>query len=475
MLFTSLEFLFFFLPIVLSVYFILPRKMKNYWLLLASLFFYAWGEPRFLIVMIFSIAINYFAALGIHFTKKKRRLCKLMLVFGLIGNLSLLFVYKYLNFFTTMLQTILPQSMRLFGISHFLLPIGISFFTFQAIGYLIDVYRGVAVQKNLAFLGLYISLFPQLIAGPIVRYTTVADEIHTRNVTKERFCKGMMRFVKGFNKKVLLANILSQVADAAFETRELTVVLAWLGAICYAFQILFDFGGYSEMAIGLGMMLGFTFLENFDYPYISKTITEFWRRWHISLGTWFRDYVYFPLGGSRVKSKLRLVLNLSVVWLITGLWHGASWNFILWGALYGVIIIFEKLFLIPQRIGSSRFLQVCYQIFTMFAVLLGWVVFRAQNLSAALIYISKMLGLGGVVFLDAKTWLYITDFFIIIIAAGFCATPIFHFFEHLISKRIKNACTITNALMNTVQATLFIISVSYIIMDSHNPFIYFNF
>lgn len=229
------------------------------------------------------------------------------------------------------------------------------------------------------------------------------------------------------------------------------------------------------MAIGLGMMLGFTFLENFDYPYISKTITEFWRRWHISLGTWFRDYVYFPLGGSRVKSKLRLVLNLSVVWLITGLWHGASWNFILWGALYGVIIIFEKLFLIPQRIGSSRFLQVCYQIFTMFAVLLGWVVFRAQNLSAALIYISKMLGLGGVVFLDAKTWLYITDFFIIIIAAGFCATPIFHFFEHLISKRIKNACTITNALMNTVQATLFIISVSYIIMDSHNPFIYFNF
>ncbi|MBQ8311090.1 MAG: MBOAT family protein [Clostridia bacterium] len=475
MLFTSLEFLFAFFPITFGVNFLLPKKARNYWLLLASLFFYAWGEPSFLIVMLISILFNYLMALRIAEADGNERVRKLFLAITVIGNIGLLFVYKYMNFVTSTLHSMIPSTQEMFEGTEFVLPIGISFFTFQAMSYVIDVYRGVPVQKNLAYLGLYISLFPQLIAGPIVRYTTVADEINSREITPDRFCKGMLRFVKGFNKKVLLANILAQVADASFGAKELSVAFAWFGALCYALQIFFDFSGYSEMAIGLGLMLGFTFLENFDYPYISKTITEFWRRWHISLGSWFRDYIYFPLGGSHVKSKLRLVFNLSVVWLATGIWHGASWNFILWGALYGLIIIVEKLLSIPKRVETVRPLRVGYQIFSMLMVLFGWVLFRAADLSFALDYLKAMFGIGSVGYIGATARLYFAEFFVILVAGILCSTPIFRFMREKLATRLKNGLAICNAVTYTVQAVLFLISVSFIIMDSHNPFIYFNF
>ena len=475
MLFTSLEFLFVFFPITLGMNFLLPKKARNYWLLIASLFFYAWGEPSFLVVMLISILFNYAMALLISRIQGRIKLRKLFLTITVFGNVGVLFVYKYMNFVTATLHQMIPKTQELFGVTQFVLPIGISFFTFQAMSYVIDVYRGVPVQKNPAYLGLYISLFPQLIAGPIVRYTTVAEEIHCRKVTTERFCEGMLRFVKGFNKKVLLANLLAQVADVAFGTEELTIAFAWLGAICYALQIFFDFSGYSEMAIGLGLMLGFTFLENFDYPYISKTITEFWRRWHISLGAWFRDYLYFPLGGSRVKSKLRLVFNLAIVWLATGIWHGASWNFILWGTLYGVIIIAEKLMLIPQIVEKNHVFRIFYQIFTMSMVLFGWVLFRASNLSNALKYLKAMLGIEAAKVTNPTALFYLKEYFIILIVGIACSTPLFHIIERHITGKIKCGEALCYVFFYALQAILFIVSVSFIIMNAHNPFIYFNF
>ena len=475
MLFTSLEFLFAFFPITLGVHFLLPQKVRNYWLLLASLFFYAWGEPAFLPVMMVSILFNYFIALRIAEAEGNERARKLFLAISLIGNLGLLFVYKYMNFITSTLHGMIPATQEMFEVTKFTLPIGISFFTFQAMSYVIDVYRGIPVQRNPAYLGLYISLFPQLIAGPIVRYTTVADEINSRQITPHRFCKGMIRFVKGFNKKMLLANILAQVADAAFAAEELSVAMAWLGALCYSLQIFFDFSGYSEMAIGLGLMLGFTFLENFDYPYISKTITEFWRRWHISLGSWFRDYLYFPLGGSRVKSRLRLVFNLGVVWLATGIWHGANWTFILWGVLYGVIIIVEKLLSVPQRVEKHMALRIPYQVFAMLAVVLGWVLFRAPDLTSAKSYLSAMFGIGASGFFDTTAGFYFLQYAVILTAGLLVSTPLFKKAGEWVTQKYSHGETFCHGVGYTVQLILFLISVSFIVMDAHNPFIYFNF
>ncbi len=468
MLFTSLEFLFLFFPLTLGINFLLPKNYRNYWLLLISLFFYAWGEPIFVLVMISSILFNFFIALRIDEEKNYK---KLFLVIGIIVNLGLLFAFKYLNFTTGILNNFFPNV----EITKIALPIGISFFTFQSMSYVIDVYRGAPVQKNLAYLGLYVSLFPQLIAGPIVRYTTVADEIVSRTVTKEELCKGFARFVRGFNKKVLLANLLSQVADIAFASEELSVSLAWIGAICYTLQIFFDFSGYSEMAIGIGLMLGFHFLENFDYPYISKTITEFWRRWHMSLGSWFRDYLYFPLGGSRVKSKFRLILNLSVVWLATGIWHGASWNFILWGVLYGIILIFEKLLSIPKKADNNLYLRIPYQIFSILMVVLGWVLFRATDLNSAWYFIKSMFGATNNTFTDSITIRYFFDFVVLIIVGIICSTPLISSIRKKLQPKIKNGELIFDSIGYAVQFILFLVSVSYLIMNAHNPFIYFNF
>lgn len=468
MLFTSMEFLFLFFPVVIAGYFILRGKLRNYWLLFTSLFFYAWGEPKFVLAMLASILINYAAALAIELLREKKRVCQVILTLDLVVNLGMLFVFKYMNFVTGILHSFLPQT-------SFVLPIGISFFTFQALSYVVDVYRGIPAQKNPFYVGLYISLFPQLIAGPIVRYTTVMNEIEERTVTKEGFCHGVLRFLYGFNKKILLANLLAKVADVAFVAETLSTGMAWLGAVCYSLQIFFDFCGYSEMAIGLGEMFGFHFLENFNYPYISKTVTEFWRRWHISLGTWFRDYVYFPLGGSRVESKLRLVFNLAVVWLATGIWHGANWTFLLWGILHGAVIIVEKLTGIPKKVEEKKGLAIGYRVITLLVVLLGWVMFRAESVGEGFSYIASMFAMGETSFVDAQFFFQLREYAVILGAGILFAMPVIKNLKEKISAKSERSAAVCDYIGCGVQLILFVVSVSFLVMNAHNPFIYFNF
>ena len=476
MIFSSLEFLLLFLPGTLIVHFLLPRKLRNYWLLLASLFFYAWGEPTFVLIMIASVCFNYLLALGID-RSPQQRTRKLLLVLDIVLNLGILLVFKYLNFLTSTLHSLIPGTVSLFPATSIALPIGISFFTFQALSYVVDVYRHNAkAERNIAFVGLYISLFPQLIAGPIVRYTTIMDQIRERKITLSGFSDGMIRFMIGFNKKVLLANVLATVADTAFKSNGGSVSMAWLGALCYTLQIYFDFSGYSDMAIGLGRMLGFRFLENFDHPYISCTVTEFWRRWHISLGTWFRDYVYFPLGGSRVSSKLRLVRNLLVVWLLTGIWHGANWTFILWGVLYGVVIIVEKLAGIPKKLPSWPVVcRVLYRIVTILIVMLGWVLFRADDLPKAGAYLQTMFGLGGAP-LVADDFIFNVREYAVYWAAGIlCSVPVLQWLQGRLQRIGGRTEAVLTQGAQLVQLVLFVVSVTMLVMNAHNPFIYFNF
>jgi len=477
MLFSSLEFLLLFVPIVYGLYFLFPIRLRNGWLLAASLFFYAWGEPVFVLIMIGSIGLNYVLALRIEELEGKAGARRLILIIAVAMNLGILMIFKYMNFITESLHRLWPQTASLFPKTAIALPIGISFFTFQALSYVIDVYRGtVKAQKNAASLGLYISMFPQLIAGPIVRYATIAEQIDRRQVTFSSFSDGVLRFMMGFNKKVLLANVLAEVADKAFGTAGLSVGMAWLGAVCYALQILFDFSGYSDMAIGLGKMLGFDFLENFNYPYISRTITEFWRRWHISLGTWFRDYVYFPMGGSRVKSRGRLVLNLAVVWLLTGLWHGAEWTFILWGALYGVVIILEKLTGLPRKLEKRpEAVRTLYRVVTLLLILLGWVLFRAENLGAAAQYLCCMFGAAGNPLTDNVFVFYSREYIVYLLIGLLCCTPVFRRIGERMRKAGKGWSTLADGAGAIGQLVLFMFSVTMLVMNAHNPFIYFNF
>jgi len=459
MLFTSLEFLFLFLPVTMAVYWLLPFRsnLKNYWLLLASLLFYAWGEPKFVFVMLVSIAFSYVAAIVLDLVRHRTVLSKAVLAVSVAAHLSLIGVWKYANFITETLRQWFPSWQGVIPQTSFLLPIGISFFTFQALSYVIDVYRGERPQRDPLLLALYIALFPQLIAGPIVRYLSVRDQIVSRQGSWNQFAAGVFRFLIGFNKKVLLANVLAEVADKAFAVPDPSVVFAWLGAVCYTLQIYYDFGGYSDMAIGLGKMFGFEFPENFDYPYVSKSITEFWRRWHMSLGAWFRDYVYFPLGGSRVEGRLRLVFNLAVVWTLTGVWHGANWTFVLWGALYGVLIIVEKLFDLPKR-------WPCWGL-TMLMVVLGWVLFRSPSASVAAGYLGAMFGMTSGGLCDGNVVFWSREVMVPLACALIGAAPVL--------RRIGNARL--KALASLCQLPLFVIGISCLVMKSHNPFIYFNF
>lgn len=466
MLFTSLEFLFLFLPATLAVYYALPFRwnLKNLWLLVASLGFYAWGEPRFVFAMLASIAFNYGAALLVEALRVRRRgrAMKGVLAGAVAGNLALIGVWKYANFVTETLRSWFPSWQGVVPQTSFLLPIGISFFTFQALSYVIDVARGERAQRNPLLLALYIALFPQLVAGPIVRYSTVCGQIVTRRTTWDQFTRGVFRFVVGFNKKMLLANVMAEVADRAFAQSAPSAATAWFGAICYTLQIYFDFSGYSDMAIGLGRMFGFEFLENFNYPYLSKSVTEFWRRWHMSLGSWFRDYVYFPLGGSRV-GKGRLVFNLVVVWFLTGLWHGANWTFILWGVLYGVLITFEKLADVVPRIERSRGFRWVYRPFTLGMVVLGWVLFRSDSVAAAGRYLAAMF--GGAPLLDGAALFWCREVCVPFVCALVGCVPWWRRFTHPV------------ALLGAggIQLALLSVSVSCLVMKAHNPFIYFNF
>ena len=473
MIFSSVAFLFYFLPVALILYYGLffSNPLKNGILLILSLIFYAWGEPKFVLLMILSIVVNYFLALIIDIIRDKKSLAKFFLLISCIYNLGMLFIFKYLTF---VIRNINKYQNNPITVPNMVLPIGISFFTFQALSYVIDVYRksGV-VQKNPFYVGLYISFFPQLVAGPIVKYSTIAEQIKNRKETWEKFSVGTCRFITGLGKKVLISNSMAIVADRIFSMSEISPIaasLAWIGSIAYTLQIFYDFSGYSDMAIGMGLMFGFKFEENFNYPYISKSISEFWRRLHISLGSWFKDYVYFPLGGSRVSNKDKMIRNLLVVWLLTGIWHGAEWTFIVWGLLNFVFIALEKIISFEkiENIGIFK------HIYTLFLVNLGWVIFRSLNLYEAGKYISYMFGLSYNGFFSDYTLMFIKEYSVFFILGIVFSTPIAKYANKLIVENTKGTKLLEYVYPFAIMI-LFIIVLSYLVKGSYNPFIYFNF
>lgn len=468
MLFSSIVFLFTFLPAVMILYYLLPVRFRNVILLLASLVFYAWGEPVYLFLMLLSILFNYFSGLDIARNLQDKRAAKRSLVFNLIINLAVLGFFKYEGFVLDTLNGILPVHISYHALP---LPIGISFYTFQILSYIIDVYRGnVKVQTNLPNFALYVTMFPQLIAGPIVQYADVDEQLASREVSRTKFGEGSMYFIRGLAKKVLLANtsgmIFTEVSGLA--KGNIAVMTAWLGAFAYMFQIYFDFSGYSDMAIGLGKMFGFEFNMNFNYPYVSKSITEFWRRWHISLSSWFRDYVYIPLGGSRV-SKIKHIRNLLIVWFLTGLWHGAAWNFVAWGLYYGVILIIEKYLLSPVL---DRLPDVVRYIYSIVLVVIGWVLFFSSSFGQAADYIRVMFGAGAHGFADRESMYLLTSNLILWLILIFGSTPLVHFrYEHMLRTKKWN----TTIINSVVYAALFIVCIAYLVTETYNPFLYFRF
>lgn len=468
MLFSSIVFLFTFLPAVMILYYLLPVRFRNVILLLASLVFYAWGEPVYLFLMLLSILFNYFSGLDIARNLQDKRAAKRSLVFNLIINLAVLGFFKYEGFVLDTLNGILPVHISYHALP---LPIGISFYTFQILSYIIDVYRGnVKVQTNLPNFALYVTMFPQLIAGPIVQYADVDEQLASREISRTKFGEGSMYFIRGLAKKVLLANtsgmIFTEVSGLAKDN--ITVMTAWLGAFAYMFQIYFDFSGYSDMAIGLGKMFGFEFNMNFNYPYVSKSITEFWRRWHISLSSWFRDYVYIPLGGNRV-SKIKHIRNLLIVWFLTGLWHGAAWNFVAWGLYYGVILIIEKYLLSPVL---DRLPDVVRHIYSIVLVVIGWVLFFSSSFGQAADYIRVMFGAGAHGFADRESMYLLTSNLILWLILIFGSTPLVHFrYEHMLRSKKWN----TTIINSVVYAALFIVCIAYLVTETYNPFLYFRF
>lgn len=470
MIFSTTLFLFIFLPLTLLIYY-LPifknRTLKNLFLFLVSLVFYAWGEPTYVLLLFLSIIVNWY--LGILVDKHRdTQIGKLILTLTAIFNIGMLFFFKYLNFTIENLNSAFNLHISNPRIQ---LPLGISFFTFQALSYVIDVHRKkVAPQKNILNIGLYLAFFPKLIQGPIVRYETIANEITNRKENLTDFSNGVIRFIRGLGKKVLIANNLALVADNSFQLisntsgNSLSIGMAWLGAIAYTFQIFFDFSGYSDMAIGLGQMFGFHFLENFNYPYISKSVTEFWRRWHISLQTWFRDYIYIPLGGNRVSNK-KFLFNIFIIWCLTGIWHGANWTFIIWGLMYFVLLAFEKF------TGFNKKLKNFGYVYTLFFVVIGWVIFRSDNISIAANYIQTMFGIGANGLIDNQFILSLSEFKYYFIAAILFSVPL----KDWLSPRIKFNGIIYDTAYCIGYVIILFISISFLVKGAYNPFIYFKF
>lgn len=462
MVFSSAIFLLIFFPVVLAGYynpFIKTRAFRNIFLLAASLIFYAWGEPIFVFNMLVSIVVSWLVGLGLEKYPDKR---KTIIVIGTIYHVMTLLVFKYLTFLAQELGLLLHKDFSWIQIA---LPIGISFFTFQLMSYQFDVYYGKAkTQKNLLCVGLYTALFPQLIAGPIVRYQQVADEIEERRENWDDFAEGIRRFSYGLGKKVLIANYAAQIADNIFAMvpGERSVLTAWIGAIAYSIQIYFDFSGYSDMAIGLGKVFGFHFSENFNYPYISASVTEFWRRWHISLSSWFRDYVYIPLGGNRVKHS-RWILNMLAVWLLTGIWHGANWTFLVWGLFYFCLLMLEK------ETGFTKKLKGFSHVYTLVMVMIAWVIFRADNMEMAAEYIGNLFGAGTSVFVDSTVFYYLKNAGSILLLSFLCSLPIYPWLKQ------KFADSKIAMLENILVVLIFILALIKTISSSYNPFIYFNF
>lgn len=463
MLFTSISFLYYFLPTIIILYFITPKKYRNYILLIFSIIFYMYGEPKYVILMLVEILVAYFGALLIDKYKSKE-----IFLITIIIHIGLLCVFKYTDLFIGTINSIFKTNISFLNIA---LPIGISFYTFQILSYVIDVYRGkVKVQKNILKLATYVSLFPQLIAGPIVRYETICDELDNRDETIEKFSLGVRRFIIGLAKKVLIANMLGELCTKFSLVDERSVLFYWIFAISYMLQVYFDFSAYSDMAIGLGKMFGFTFLENFNYPFISKSITEFWRRWHISLSSWFKDYVYIPLGGSR-KGTLKLVRNILIVWFLTGIWHGAAYNFILWGLFIGVFLVIEKLWLSKYISKLPKFLR---NIYVLFIIMISFIMFNAGSINEAFFNIKGLFGLNKEVFINNYTIYYLKSYLIVLIIAIFGATPLFkNIIEKL--KKNKHLNNFINVLEPIFLVILLLLVTAYLIDSSYNPFLYFRF
>ena len=469
MLFSSITFLFLFLPIMLAVYYIAPPQWKNLLLLAGSLIFYAWGEPVYIILMILSILLNYFCGMDIENKSENEAKAKRSLVFAITVNIVLLVFFKYFGFLVESTNT-------LFGISipyrELALPIGISFYTFQEISYIVDVYRGkVKAQQSLVKYALYVSMFPQLVAGPIVRKNLFTSSDGERKISGRKLGQGAMLFIIGLSKKAVLANTLGKIFEEISSTSasNLTVLMAWLGCITYAFQIYFDFSGYSDMAIGLGRMFGFEFKKNFDVPYISKSITEFWRRWHISLSSWFREYVYIPLGGNHVTIS-RNIVNLLIVWMLTGMWHGAAWNFIVWGIYYGVVLVLEKY---VWGAIVDRWPSVLQHIYALVLVLVGWVFFFSPSLGAALRYLFAMVG-GGAGFASKEVFFVILTHWLFYLLAVIGSTTLGSRMLRAILNVSENH-TVRTVITLVVFFGMLAISVAYLIADTYNPFLYFRF
>ena len=463
MLFTSISFLYYFLPIVLILYFITPKKYRNYILLIFSIIFYMYGEPKYVILMLVEILVAYFGTILIDKYKSKE-----IFLITIIIHIGLLCIFKYTDLFITTINSIFKSNINLFNIA---LPIGISFYTFQILSYVIDVYKGkVSVQKNILKLATYVSLFPQLIAGPIVRYETISKELDNREETFEKFSLGVRRFIIGLAKKVLIANMLGELCTKFSLVDERSVLFYWIFAVSYMLQIYFDFSAYSDMAIGLGKMFGFTFLENFNYPFISKSITEFWRRWHISLSSWFKDYVYIPLGGSK-KGTLKLVRNIFIVWALTGIWHGAAYNFILWGLFIGLLLVIEKLWLGKYISKLPKFLRSVY---VLFFIMISFIIFNAESLNDAIYNIKGLFGFNKEVFINNYTIYYLKSYLIVLIISIVGSTPLL---KNIVEKLRKNK-TINN-LINVLEPIFLIILLllvtAYLIDSSYNPFLYFRF
>ncbi|HHW98270.1 MAG TPA: MBOAT family protein [Firmicutes bacterium] len=470
MVFSSLTFLFGFLPFVLLLYYLVPRSWRNGILFIVSLVFYGWGEPVYILLMLFSTVVDYTCALGVDRNRSNQRKARRFLLASVVINLSLLGFFKYADFVLQSLNSWLGTNIPLLSLA---LPIGISFYTFQTMSYTIDVYRGDApVQRNIVSLGAYVTLFPQLIAGPIVRYSTVASQINEREETVDRFGQGVQRFVVGLGKKVLLANNIGLLFDQIKQLpgNQLSLLAAWLGVTAFALQVYFDFSGYSDMAIGLGKMFGFTFLENFNYPFMAQSITEFWRRWHISLGTWFRDYVYIPLGGSR-RSEAITYRNLAVVWLLTGLWHGASWNFVFWGAYFAGFLMVEKAFLLAWL---QRLPRLFRHVYALGATAFSWVLFAFEDWPSIRQFWQAMLGRGSGGSITPTDLYLLTNYGLLLVILVLAATPIPRQAVQRVLA-IDRRPRLAELLYPAFIALVLGLSTAYLVDASYNPFLYFRF
>lgn len=468
MVFSSIIFIFTFLPITLILYYISPRKIKNITLLIASLIFYAWGEPKYIFLMILTIIFDYFAALLINKNSNNRRKSRQIFIFTIIINIAILGFFKYFGFIVDNINSLFSTHIEYESLP---LPVGISFYTFQTLSYIVDVYmKKVNVQKNFINFSLYITMFPQLVAGPIVQYSDINKQLENRNENIDKFGEGVERFIEGLGKKVLLANNIGMVwtSISSMNIANISVISSWIGIAAYTFQIYFDFSGYSDMAIGLGKMFGFNFIENFNYPYISKSVTEFWRRWHISLGSWFRNYIYIPLGGNRIGIS-KQCRNIFIVWILTGLWHGASWNFIAWGLYYGFFVLIEKIFM---KNLLEKLPVAIRRIYTMIIVMVGWVLFSMNTLDESIQYIKVMFGISSNKFIDGTSVYYIYTNILIFIILILCSTPIIKKIFNRIKERYNSKGLIIALL---IQIIILLLSVAYLVNATYNPFLYFRF